>query len=149
VVDGHNFHVTLEVVHKARGVGLDLLTLLSYTSHHLQPLNVSIFGPFKKAFKRYRDAWTMQNIERGVSKKVLAQWVSKALYKALIESNIWSGFRATGIWPLNAQAVNQYMQPFVQFIQTNLAHDENEDTDDNREEGNNMEADDQGSNNHT
>jgi hypothetical protein len=48
--------VTMEVVYKAMAVGLDLLTLPSHTSHHLQPLDVSVFGPFK----RYRDAWTLQ-----------------------------------------------------------------------------------------
>jgi imidazoleglycerol phosphate dehydratase HisB len=58
IVDGHNSHVTLEVVHKAMGVGLDLLTLPSHTSHRLQPLDVSVFGPFKRAFKRFRDTWT-------------------------------------------------------------------------------------------
>jgi hypothetical protein len=58
-VDGHNFHVTIEVVHKAMQVGLDLLTLPSHTSHRLQPLDVSVFGPFKRAFKRHKDAWTL------------------------------------------------------------------------------------------
>jgi imidazoleglycerol phosphate dehydratase HisB len=58
IVDGHNSHVTLEVVHKAMQVGLDLLTLPSHTSHRLQPLDVSVFGPFKRAFKRFRDTWT-------------------------------------------------------------------------------------------
>ena len=55
ITDGHNFHVTLEVVMKAMEVGLDLVTLPSHTSHRLQLLDVSIFAPFKKAFKRYRD----------------------------------------------------------------------------------------------
>ena len=113
IVDGHNSHVTLEVVQKAMQVGLDLLTLPSHTSHRLQPLDVSVFGPFKRAFRHYRDAWTLQNIGRGASKKVLAKWVSRALQKALTESNIKSGFQATGIWPLNARAMNQYMQPSV------------------------------------
>jgi hypothetical protein len=65
IVDGHNSHVTLEVVHKAMQVGLDLLTLPSHTNHRLQPLDVSVFEPFKRAFKCYRDAWTLQNIGRG------------------------------------------------------------------------------------
>jgi hypothetical protein len=59
IVDGHNSHVILEVVHKAMQVGLDLLTLPSHTSHHLQPLDVTISRPFKRAFKRERDAWTV------------------------------------------------------------------------------------------
>jgi hypothetical protein len=35
ILDGHGSHVTLEVVHKARQTGLDLLTLPSHTSYRL------------------------------------------------------------------------------------------------------------------
>jgi hypothetical protein len=33
ILDGHNSHITTNVVKIARSVGLDLLTLLSHTSH--------------------------------------------------------------------------------------------------------------------
>ena len=56
IVDGYTSHVTLDAVVKAMDVGLDLLMLLSHTSHWLQPLDVSIFAPFKRSFRRYRDA---------------------------------------------------------------------------------------------
>jgi hypothetical protein len=105
IVDGHNSHITLEVVQKAMEVGLDLITLPSHTSHRLQPLDVTVFVPFKRAFRRYRDAWTLQNRGRGATKQILAQWVSAALKQALSEKNIQGGFRATGIWPLNPRAV--------------------------------------------
>ena len=35
ILDGHNSHVTLEVVAQAKAAGLDLLTLPSHTSHAL------------------------------------------------------------------------------------------------------------------
>ena len=56
ILNGHNSHVTLEIVHKCREVRLDLLILPNYTSHRLQPLDVGVFAPFKRYFKRYRDA---------------------------------------------------------------------------------------------
>jgi hypothetical protein len=43
ILDGHCFHVTLQVVYKAAKSGLDIVTLPSHTSHHLQPLDVAIF----------------------------------------------------------------------------------------------------------
>jgi hypothetical protein len=119
----------MEVVHKAMAVGLDLITLPSYTSHHLQPLDVSVFGPFKRAFKRYREAWTFQHCGRGASKMVLAQWVSVELQKSLTKSNIKAGFRSTRIWPFNSAVVNQYMTHSQQFIQTNNVDDNEEDSD--------------------
>jgi hypothetical protein len=42
--------VTMDVVKTARVVGLDFLTLLSHTSHDVQPLDVSCFKPFKQVF---------------------------------------------------------------------------------------------------
>jgi hypothetical protein len=61
ILDGHNSYVTIEVVAKAKEVGLQLVTLHSHTSHALQPLDVSVFGPFKCAFWIYRDIWAMNN----------------------------------------------------------------------------------------
>lgn len=43
ILDGHNSHVTIDVVHQVRSAGLDLITLPSHTSHALQPLDVSFF----------------------------------------------------------------------------------------------------------
>ena len=115
ILDGHNSHVTLEVVQKCREVGLDLLTLPSHTSHRLQPLDVGVFAPFKRYFKRYRDAWSVNNKGKGASKQTLAMWVSKALERALTTENITAGFRTTGIFPLNSEAVNAHMGPARQF----------------------------------
>ena len=115
VVDGHNSHVTLNVVMKAMDVGLDLLTLPSHTTHRLQPLDVSIFAPFKKYFRRYRDAWVMKNRGRAACKEILAMWVSLGLQRALISSNIQAGFRGTSIWPLNPGMVEKYLGPAQAF----------------------------------
>ena len=42
-------------------------------------------------------------------------WVSKALKRALIQCNITVGFRNTGIYPLNPDAVNAHMGFVRQF----------------------------------
>ncbi len=72
ILDGHNSHVTMDIVHKARVVGLDLIIVPSHTSHTLQPLDVKCFKPFKIAFKSCRDVWTLVNKRKGVGKKDLA-----------------------------------------------------------------------------
>jgi hypothetical protein len=111
ILDRHNSHVTIEVVAKAKEVGLHLVTLPSHTSHALQPLDVGVFGPFKRAFWIYCDIWAMNNKGKGAKKVVLAEWVSKALGRALTSENIQSGFRATGIYPLNSHAMDSEMEP--------------------------------------
>lgn len=111
ILDGHNSHCTLDVVLEARAAGLDMLTLPAHTSHALQPLDVSVFKSFKKNFRSYRDFWTSRNLLQPATKSTLAHWVHLALRKALTKENICSGFRATGIYPLNTAAVNSYLGP--------------------------------------
>ena len=111
ILDGHKSHVSLEVVEKARRKGLDMITLPSHTSHGLQPLDVSCFGPVKQHFRAFRNAWNIQHPTKACKKETLAQWMSLALQKALTTSNITSGFKACGIWLLNFDAMNGKMGP--------------------------------------
>ena len=71
-MDGHNSHVTIEVLQQAMKVGLDVLTLPSHTSHKLQPLDVGVFAPYKKAFRKYRDAWVLRQPGSRANKQILA-----------------------------------------------------------------------------
>jgi hypothetical protein len=102
--------VTIEVVQKAQASGLDLLTLPLHTSHALQPLNVSVFKPFKLAFRLIRDRNTLRKPGQRVTKEQLGSWVFETLQKALQPRNITSGFRATSIWPLNDKAVENKLR---------------------------------------
>ena len=61
ILDGHNSHVTLEVVAEAMQSGLDIVFLSFHTSYALQPLDVSYFKPFKIAFRQIRDSWILLN----------------------------------------------------------------------------------------
>jgi hypothetical protein len=115
ILDGHNSHMTLEVVMEAKRVGLDLLTLPSHTSHALQLLDISVFKPFKQHFREYKDFWTSHNLDQPAIKQILAQWVSLAFVKALSQNNIRSTFRAIGIFPYNNQAMEKYLGPLETY----------------------------------
>ena len=73
ILDEHKSHITLEVLHKARARGLDMISLPSHTSHALQPLDMACFAPFKKAFRACRDIWMMNGNTQRVWKENLAQ----------------------------------------------------------------------------
>ena len=115
ILDGHKSHITLGVLQKARMCGLDTISLPSHTNHALQPLDMACFGPFKKAFRAYRDLWMMQGNTKKVGKKNLAQWASLALKKALTPNNIRARFKGCGIWPLNFVAMEAKMGPSKGF----------------------------------
>ena len=57
----------------------------------------------------------MSNKGKGASKQTLAMWVSRGLERAFTKSNITAGFRTTGIYPLNPEAVNVHMGSARQF----------------------------------
>lgn len=115
IFDGHVSHVSIDTVQEARRQGIDLITLPSHTSHAMQPLDVSLFKPFKVAFKAYRDYWTYKSAGASARKENLAQWVSLALRRALTVENIQHGFRACGIWPWDGTAMAGKMGPSEVF----------------------------------
>jgi hypothetical protein len=79
ILNRHCSHVILDVVQEARVVGLNLRTVPSHTSHALQPLDMSVFKPFKTFLREYRDFWTSRNFNQVVTKQILAHWVSLGL----------------------------------------------------------------------
>ena len=115
ILDGHNSHVTLEMVKLSMQSGLDIVSLPSHTSHALQPLDVTCFKPFKTAFKRCRDQWALENSKKEVKKQDLCEWTSQALRATLTPKNIIAGFQATGIWPLNCAAVSEKLHAAAGF----------------------------------
>lgn len=65
ILDGHNNHVIIDVVHQVKSARLDLITLPSHTSHVWQQSYVSYFKSFKSAFRVCRDHWSIQNKGKG------------------------------------------------------------------------------------
>ena len=120
ILDGHNLHVTLEVVKISMESSLDIISLPSHTSHTLQPLDVACFALFKKAFRKLRDAWSMRNKHKPVEKRMLSEWTSRTLQLALIPTNIWTGFRTTSIWPFNCQTAIMSMEPLQGFAKMDV-----------------------------
>jgi hypothetical protein len=52
VLNGHDNHVTLQVISQAQKMGSNMITLPSHTSHVFQALDVSCFKPFKTTFRK-------------------------------------------------------------------------------------------------
>jgi hypothetical protein len=62
----------IDVVQNTKGVGLDLITLPSHTSHAFQPLDVVCLKPFKTMFKAYKNVLTLAIEGKGHKMKGMA-----------------------------------------------------------------------------
>ena len=115
IMDGHNFYMSLKVLHEVRASRLDLNVLRLHTSHAIQPLNVCIFKPFKQCFNQYWDYWMSCNLNVLASKETLTNQVSLFLRRAITHDNIAEGFFSIGILHLNKHIGDKMLAPCEVF----------------------------------
>lgn len=103
VYDGYGSHYNDEIVSKALLPKIIPVLLPANATHLLQPLDVSVFKPFKTTLKRHFEGYMIENATTTFSKKQMIQVASCAWLAAVIEweQNIVHGFDTTGIWPLS------------------------------------------------
>ena len=61
LLDNHECHVNVEVISVAKEHGVHLLTLPPHCNHRLQPLDVSVYGPFKARYNAASSSWMTSN----------------------------------------------------------------------------------------
>ena len=101
IMDNAQCHMNIHVVEYAIEHGIVIVTLPPHTTNKLQPLDVSVFGPFKTFMKNAESDYNLTHPTEHLTVHQLPQLACDAWTKAANPSNILSGFRATGIWPLN------------------------------------------------
>ena len=83
ILDNLKAHISLKAVEKAKSNGIVLLTLPPHTSHRMQPLDVTVFGPFKTLYSRALDGWMRSNPGKTVSIYQIAGLVNEAFLSAV------------------------------------------------------------------
>ena len=103
--DGHMSHVSPTVIKSARDDDIHIVCFPPHTTHLYQPLDKGIFGPLKvklddSCLKLLREIKC-----KSLSRYDCNQVFKPAWLKAVTPANIQAGFRASGLWPLNRNAV--------------------------------------------
>ncbi|GBP43106.1 hypothetical protein EVAR_96368_1 [Eumeta japonica] len=101
IVDNHDSHLAPAVLNIAKDNGVTLLTIPPHSSHRLQPLDVSVFGPLQTYYNAAMDSWLMRHPRKTISIYNIAELLGQAFDRAMTPSNIKSGFRKTGIFPFD------------------------------------------------
>lgn len=92
LLDNHSSHISVRAVDYCKSQGIVLLTLPPHCSHKLQPLDRSVFGPFKKMVNLASDDWMRVNPGKTMSIYDIPGIVRKALPTAATQRNIQAGF---------------------------------------------------------
>ncbi|XP_033226015.1 uncharacterized protein LOC117178694 [Belonocnema kinseyi] len=101
ILDNHSSHFSLAVVNYCRENGIHLLTLPPYSSHKMQPLDRGFFGSLKIRFAYECDKWLSANPGRVIGPTEVAHLVNEAFQKVATVKNATSGFKTSGMWPIN------------------------------------------------
>ncbi|KAJ4439318.1 hypothetical protein ANN_07440 [Periplaneta americana] len=101
LLDNHYSHKTLEAYEFCKKHGIVVVSIPPHTSHRVQPLDVTFFGPLKKAYSRECDLFMKSNFQKMIRPDNIAGLFNKAYSNVATIAKAVSGFRASGIYPLD------------------------------------------------
>ena len=109
LVDGHSSHKSLEAQIYAKDNGIVLFCFPPHTTHRLQPLDVSFFGPLTTYYNQELNSWLKTHPGRVVTQFQIAKIFRIAYSKSATIQNAEHGFAATGIFPLNPEIFPEHL----------------------------------------
>ena len=98
IMDGHSSHMTANLIVFCMQTSIDLLILPPHCSHVLQPLDISIFAPLKRALAEETDAICRLDSGR-ISRVEWTEMYIRARERAFTSKNILSGWKGAGLMP--------------------------------------------------
>lgn len=105
-VDNHASHIALESAEICNKYNIILTTLYPNATRIIQPLDRVIFGPFKNEWRKEMEVWRAENKDQDLPLEDFAPLLYKVNQSVVNTSLISKAFEATGLHPLNPEAVN-------------------------------------------
>jgi hypothetical protein len=100
IYDGHGSHTTVGIIDLAIKHGIHLFCLPPHTTHRLQPLDVSVFGPLQIAWFNRCDE-ILELTGEGIEAKNVVKEYMKARNASFKSETILQAWRKAGIRPIN------------------------------------------------
>ena len=108
ILDGHASHTqNIDAIVQARDKGVIMLSLPPHCTHRLQPLDISFFKPLSTFYSQYVDSWMRANPGLSVGEQKVTQFFREAYLRAASISTAVNGFKKSGIWPINPNAISE------------------------------------------
>ncbi|CAB3236377.1 unnamed protein product [Arctia plantaginis] len=119
ILDGHSSHSSApNMLQAAADNDIILLCLPSHTTSALQPLDRSVFGPFKTYFNQETNQFMRLNPNKKISRYNAGKLIRNAWIRAATPANALAGFRGSGIYPVCRNAL-----PDTTFLISDTAMD--------------------------
>lgn len=108
ILDGHATHTkNIDLIDLARQNGVILLCLPPHCTHKLQPLDVSFMAPLSAFYGQEVKSWLRANPGRVVTQYQIGSLLGLAYNRAATIQTAVSGFRKTGIYPVNRNVFDE------------------------------------------
>lgn len=101
LLDNHSSHLSINALKLAKENGIIMLSFPPHCSHKLQPLDRSVFGPFKSSYNSFAGTWMREHPGAPMAITDIAGITGQALPVSATPANIVAGFRVSGISPFN------------------------------------------------
>lgn len=101
IMDNHETHISIDIIDKSRENGVVLLTLHPHTTHKLQPLDRTVFGPLKAHYNKACDKWMLQNPGKPITIYDVSELLGQSYFQVFTSNNIVKAFKVTGIYPFD------------------------------------------------
>uniref|UniRef100_A0A1B0GJE9 HTH CENPB-type domain-containing protein n=1 Tax=Lutzomyia longipalpis TaxID=7200 RepID=A0A1B0GJE9_LUTLO len=114
--DNLSSHISLEVLKQCEEHNIKFIALPPNSTHMLQPLDVAVFRSVKYKWKSILQCWKLQSSHRASTiPKERFPYLLKELMTALssMPVNLKSGFRKTGLYPLDRNVVLRRLPSYV------------------------------------
>ncbi len=123
ILDGHESHVSSDFIQYCCDHSIVALCLPPHSTHLLQPLDVGVYGPLSKAYKKcvhHHSRYGAVN----VNKIDFLRYYQEARSTAITTHNILSAWRGAGLIPFNPSVVISKLPlpktpPYASFTNSN------------------------------
>ena len=106
LMDGHSSHYCPSTIRLAAQEHIILFALPPNTTHLSQPLDKGCFGPLKMAWRDECHRYLTMHPGRVITKFQFTSLFKNAWLKSMSVANITGGFRTTGVYPVDRNALS-------------------------------------------
>lgn len=101
LLDNHSSHCTLASYEYCRENGIVMLSFPPHTSHKLQPLDLTVFGPIKKSYSDQCDIFLRNHNHEKITPYDVAGLFKLAFVRTATVEKAQNGFKVCGVVPFN------------------------------------------------